>query len=203
MRKFDVAYNPPLPDSGERKKEIEEMSLDELAKHIGEVCAKCHGDYTICDGCRGCREGRLLIDKLKEKPEGKLSGIRKMYGLSPAKKQEVARELFRDALRSEDPVKFLMEKCGIGERRAKNRLAVYKKKYVYDRNKVDTEKGLEKLKLEPKKMVDIAPKKEQTVSDLVNKLVKERRELITEREKIDKRISEIDSALSVIRSAVG
>ena len=196
MRKFDVAYNPPLPDGGERKKTLEEMTLDELAKRIGGVCAKCHGDYTICEGCRGCVEGRMLVDKLNGEPKDKMSGVRKMYHLNPAQKQEEARKLYREALMSDDPIKYIMEKCGVDKASAKKRFSVYKKKYHYDRDKVAVEKAFGKASVEPKKMVDITPKREKTVPELIKELEKERNELV-------KRLSEIDSALTIIRGKVG
>jgi len=206
MRKSDVAYNPPLPSNGELPKKVEEMSLDELNKEILRTCAKCHGDYTICEECRDCQAGRLLVDKLKEAPKDKLSGVRKMYGLSPVKKQEIAKELYRMALLSDDPVQYLIDECGITKERAKIRLSKYRKKYHYVFDRVMVEKKLgsvKSVKLEPKKMVDIAPKKELTVMELLKELKKERDRLMEDREKIEKRISEIDSALSVIESAVG
>ncbi len=199
MRKSDVAYNPPLPLSGERKKKPEEMTLDELQKEILNTCAKCHGDYTICEDCRGCISGRILIDKLMDEPKDKTRGIRKMYHMSPAKKQEVAKELYREALLSGEPVGYLVKNCGIDEKRAKERLAVYNKKYPYVRDKVRRLAGMGELKmtkLEPKKMSEIAPKPDKTVPELVRELEQERRELL-------KRISEIDSALAIIKTKVG
>ena len=204
MRKIDVAYNPPLPFNGELKKSHEDMTLDELQKELSKSCAKCHGDYTICEECMGCLPGKMLINKLKDNPnekamKDKTRGIRKMYGMSPVKKQEMAKELFRDVLVSGDPVSYLVKKCGIDEKRAKERLAVYNKKYVYIRNKVRTMAGMGELKmtkLEPKKMSEIVPKNEKTVPELVAELEKERRDLL-------KRISEIDSALAIIKAKVG
>ena len=195
MRKFDVAYNPPLPDGGEKKKTFEEMTLDELVKEIGKSCAKCHGDYTICEGCMGCLEGRILIDKLKDAPKDKFSGIRNMKNLSPVQKQEIAKNLYHDALMADDPIKFLMEECGISKKNAIQRFSAYKKKYGYVRHRAEVEKAFG-TKLEPKKMVEIVPDKHGTVDELVRKLTKEREDLV-------KRISQIDSALRVIKSAVG
>lgn len=195
MRAYDVAYNPPLPDNGERKKKFKDMSLDEMAKELGKSCAKCHGDFTICEGCMGCEEGRTVITILKG-DNNKLSGIMKMKEMSPVEKQEMARQLYREALKSEDPVKYLIDKCGITQERAKARLAVYRKKYSYDRRKVEVEKSLGG-KLPQKKMTDIVPvEKKKTVDELVESLKEER-------EKLMARIRDIDSALGVIKSAVG
>jgi len=199
MRKSDVAYNPPLPHNGEMPKKVEEMTLDELQKELLKTCAKCHGDYTICEGCMDCLPGRLLIDKLKENPKDRQRGIRKMYGLSPVKKQEIAKNLYRDALVSGDPVNYLVTQCGFDENSAKQRLYTYKRKYPDVRDKVRRLAGMGELKmtkLEPKKMSDIAPKQEKTVPELVSELEKERRDLL-------KRISEIDSALAIIKAKVG
>ena len=194
MRKFDVAYNPPLPDSGERRKTPDEMTMDELAKRIGMVCAKSHGDYTICEGCMGCLEGRTLIEKLKGETVDKVAGLRKLYGISPAKKQEMARELYMGALMSDDPVKYLMEKCGIDKKKAKMRMYRYREKYGYVRDKVHIEKGLSE---------QIVKRSEKTIGEVIADLEHEVSALEMERKRIDKRVLEINSALSVLRAVAG
>lgn len=192
MRKSDIAYNPPLPNNGEIPKAVEDMTLDELNKEIMKTCAKCHGDYTICEDCRGCQTGRLLVDKLKEGKKDKLAGIRVMYGMSPEHKQQIAKELFKKALMSGNPVQYLMQECGIDEKRAKDRLRVYKKKYAYIDKKLETLRGMaENVTLPKKKMVELVPKKEKTVSELVFSLKEERAKLM-------ERIKEIDNALKVV-----
>ena len=196
MRKSDIVYNPPLPYVANDLKRVEDMSLEELNNRILKTCAKCHGDYTICEGCMGCDEGRMLIMKLKEEPKNKLSGILKMKNMSPVAKQEEAKKLYRDALLSGDPVEYLMKACEITEERAKSRLSVYKKKYRYIGDKLRTLRGMaEHVVMEPKKMVELVPKveekKEQTVTELVESMKDEKAKLM-------ERIREIDNALKVI-----
>ena len=214
MRKCDVAFNPPLPNNGEIKKPIEEMDVDELQKLIGTSCVKCRGDFTVCESCKGCLEGRLIIDKLRENSHKAkvIDGIMKMKNLSPAEKQDLAKQKYHDALMSDDPVKFIMVNCHCTEKQAKSRMYNWKIKYPDVKRKVDVEKAYpDKFKdgkvkeefLPKKKMVELVPKKEQTVDELVAKLQKERNSLKAEVEKMLTRVDEINSTLRVIKSMVG
>ena len=208
MRKDDVAFNPPLPNNGEIKKSIEEMDVDELQKLIRNSCVKCRGDFTVCENCKGCLEGRLIIDKLIDNPKKNVEGILKMKNMSPVEKQELAKKRYHDALMSDEPVQYVVKVCGCTVGQAKSRMYQWSKKYPNVREKVAFEKAhpdkfVDGKPLIPKKMVELVPKKEQTVDELVAKLQKERNSLTVEVEKIEKRIEEIESTLRVIKSMVG
>ena len=205
MRKSDVAYNPPLPASGERKKNVDEMDVNELGKEILRTCAKCHGDFTICEGCMQCKAGRKLINMLKGKTEVNTEGIMQMKHMSPAEKQEKAKKLYHDALMSDDPVQFLMNICGIDEKKAKLRMAQYKCKYKNVAYKTRVEKAYPD-KFENGKVKEECIKetyKLSTVGELMRKLKEERSDLGKKRDEIEKRIADIESTLNVIRSLAG
>ncbi len=217
MRKDGIPYNPPLPNDGRIKKSFDEMTVDELEKVVVDVCGKNHGDITVCESCMGCMEGRTLIEKLNEEnKKDKLRGIRKLYGISPVEKQRIAKEIYIKALLSKDPVEYMMQNCEIDEKRAKERLRAYAKKYHYEKDKIERmksfgeegQKVIEKIVENIEKPVEsyvipIKERKAQTVDDLVVKLEKERIDLMGQIDKLSERLGKIESALSVIKVEVG
>ena len=91
MRRYDVAYNPPLPFNGEKQKPIEEMNIDELKKEIRRTCAKSYGDFDVCRTCKGCEAGRMLTKMMGEQKKvavnRNVTGLVEMKKMSPDEKQ--------------------------------------------------------------------------------------------------------------------
>ena len=200
MRKYDIAYNPPLPNNGEIPKEIDEMSIDELEKRITDVCGKCGGDCTVCETCMGCLEGRTLVNLINDvQAVDPMRGVRAMYGLSPAKKQEIAKRIYMDALTSGNPVEYIMKHCNLDRKNAQHRLSAYRKKYGHI---MEFE---EKMQNEPKDNIVKVPEKKienEVMDSLIIKLEKERVSLMKQVDEMNRRIDKIDSAISIIRETM-
>ena len=107
-----------------------------------------------------------------------ISGILKMKNLPVEEKMAIARKTYADAMKSGDPVKYIMDKDGISMKQARARIYQYRHKYG-DSWKEHEEKP-------------IAEVKTITVDELVNSLLVEKKEL-------EKRIVDIDNAINVIR----
>lgn len=113
MRKSDIAYvkqplfNPPPPKD---LPPLEEMTLEQI-KANDLLCAKSHGDPTMCIGCIGmCKTGYRVIELLEKEtselendPPAKLTGLKQKLDTM---KEYVA------AMSSSDPLKYVLEHTG-------------------------------------------------------------------------------------------